>query len=167
MTETTCPPAHGAATASDDEVLLSDLRRAANVADPVPDGWRAAGSQAFAWAAVEAHPAALVYDSLPVRGGVGTRGGGPAQRSLRYTAGTATATVTVEIDLDIGADKVRAVGRVRPLVPSAVVALTTDGLVDGDCDPSGAFRFDELPRRPFCLVVTAPGRSVKTGWVVA
>ena len=55
----------------------------------------------------------------------------------------------------------------RSLVPSAVVALTTDGLVDGDCDPSGAFRFDELPRRPFCLVVTAPGRSVKTGWVVA
>ena len=167
MTDTTCPAVPGAATASDDDVLLSELRRAANVADPVPDAWQAVARQAFTWAAVDAQPATLVYDSYSVRrGGIGTRGGGPVQRSLRFTAGAPAAGVTVEIELDVGADKLRAVGRVRPVAPGAVAALTAGGRVDGDCDPSGEFRFDELPRRPFCLVVTTPGRSVKTGWVV-
>lgn len=166
MTDTTVPAAAGGA-ASDDDRLLSELRRLGGVADPVPDGWRAVARDAFAWTAIEADAAVLVYDSHTARRGrPAGDGSGPALRSLRYRTGVGAAAVTVEIDLDVGADKVRVSGSVRPVAPHAVSALTTSGRVVGDCDPSGAYRFDELPRRPFCLVVGSPGGSVKTGWVV-
>lgn len=166
MTDTTVPAVPDG-TEPDDEVLLAELRRVGTTADPLPDGWRSTGHDAFAWAAIEGDVARLVYDSQPAgRGRVDDHGSRASQRSLRYTAGVGSAAVTVEIDLDLGVDKARVTGRVRPVVPHAVVAITAHGRVAGDLGPSGAYRLDELPRRPFCLVVTSPGASVKTGWVV-
>ena len=167
MTDTTVPAVPGGTESDDDEVLLDELRRVGTAADPLPDGWRATGHEAFAWATIEADVGRLVYDSHSAgRGRVDDHGSRASQRSLRYTAGVGSAAVTVEIDLDVGVDKARVTGRVRSVTPHAVVALTAHDRVAGDIDPSGAYRFDELPRRPFCLVVSSPGGSVKTGWVV-
>jgi hypothetical protein len=152
---TTVPPSHDA--------LAADLHRALAAADPVPDAWRAAARASFAWAAVDAAPAPLVYDSRAALGGrVGARALGPAPRELRFAAGSAT----VEVELDAGADKLRLVGRLAPGRATSVVAVWPGGSAEARSDDAGVFRLDELPRRPLCLhVPSAP--AIKTAWIVA
>jgi hypothetical protein len=154
---TAVPPSHDA--------LAAELHRAVVTADPVPGAWRAAARACFAWTAVDATPALMVYDSLAARG---DRGGdrrvgvAPAPRELRFAAGT----LTVEVDLDTGADKLRLVGRLTPARATAVVAFWPEGAAEARSDEAGVFRLDELPRRPLALHVRdAP--AVKTGWIVA
>jgi hypothetical protein len=155
-------------TADDaDDLLVAELRRVAGVADPVPPGWADAAHGAFAWATVPGVPARLTYDSRTAassgRGDV--LFAGPAQRTMRFTAGAGPARAELELELDIGADKVRVLGRVRPGRRATVVALSTAGRTVAHADDSGTFRFDELPRRPFCVVIDGP-QPLKTGWVV-
>ena len=52
---------------------------------------------------------------------------GPAQRTVRFTTSAGPARVDVELELDVGADKVRVVGRVRPVRGTSVVVLSTAG----------------------------------------
>jgi hypothetical protein len=155
-------------TADDaDDLLVAELRRVAGVADPVPPGWADAAHGAFAWATVPGVPARLTYDSRTAASG--GRGdvlfAGPAERTVRFTAGAGPARAEVELELDIGADKVRVLGRVRPGRRATVVALSTAGRTVAHADDSGTFRVDELPRRPFCVVIDGP-QPLKTGWVV-
>jgi hypothetical protein len=155
-------------TADDaDDLLVAELRRVAGVADPVPSGWADAARGAFAWATVPGVPARLTYDSRTAASG--GRGdvlfAGPAERTVRFTAGAGPARAEVELELDIGADKVRVLGRVRPGRRATVVALSTAGRMVVHADDSGTFRVDELPRRPFCVVIDGP-QPLKTGWVV-
>lgn len=165
MTETAASADESAVDA--DDLLVSELRRAAGTADPPPPGWADAARAAHAWVALPGRPARMTYDSRSAA--TGRRGpgapGGPAQRTVRFTAGAGPARVSVELELDVGADKVRVVGRIRPGGPAAVVALSTGGRTAADADATGSFRFDELPRRPFCVVVGG-SLPVKTGWVV-
>ena len=156
MTDTAAtPPGHDA--------LAADLRRVATLADPVPDSWLDVATASFAWAAIDAEPAQLAYDSRSARGGrVGSaRASGAAPREVRYTAGS----LTVELELDVGADKLRVLGRVLPPRRVDVVALWPEGRSQVVSDVGGAFRFDELPRRPLCLHVTGEP-AVKTGWII-
>lgn len=150
-----------------DDLLVAELRRVASVADPVPPGWTEVGHGAFAWAKVPGIPARLTYDSRTAassgRGDVLFTG--PAQRTVRCTAGAGPARVEVELELDVGADKVQVVGRVRPGHRTTVVALSTAGRTVAHADESGTFRIDELPRRPFCVLIDGP-QPIKTGWVV-
>jgi hypothetical protein len=150
-----------------DELLVAELRRVAVVADPVLPGWTDTAHRAFAWAALPGVPARLTYDSrTAVSSGRGdVLFAGPAQRTVRFTAGAGPARVEVELELDIGADKLRVLGRIRPARRASVVALSTGGRAVAHADESGTFRVDELPRRPFCVLVDGPHR-VKTGWVV-
>jgi hypothetical protein len=84
---------------------------------------------------------------------------------VHFMADAAPARFEVELELDIGADKLRVVGRIRPARRASVVAVSTGGRAVAHADESGTFRVDELPRRPFCVLVDGP-HPVKTGWVV-
>ena len=164
MTDT--PAATPSTAAPNDDQLMSVLHRAAALGDPVPDGWRAAAREAFAWAAVGGEVARLVHDARSARDGrVEGRLAGFAQRTLRFRAGDGPRSTVLEIELDIGADKVRATGRLRPPGPAMVVAMSSSGRVSAPAGPDGVFRVDELPRRPFCLLVTGE-TALKTEWIV-
>jgi hypothetical protein len=155
MTDTAATPPHL-------DALADELRRVAALADPVPESWRAAASNSFAWAAIDAVPAQLSYDSRAGR--AGRIGGTPVGATLRevvYSAGS----LAVELELDVGADKLRLLGHVVPARRVDVVALWPEGRSETTSGDDGAFRFDELPRRPFCLHVLGD-TPVKTGWVV-
>jgi hypothetical protein len=149
-----------------DDALLAELRRVVATADPVPAGWGDAAMSSFAWMSIDALPAQLAYDS---RSGHRTNGGGgdgvpspgAALRELRYT----NASLAIELELDVGADKLRVLGRVAPARRAHVVALWPQGSDEAASDDSGTFRFDELPRRPLCVVVTG-AHPVKTGWII-
>jgi hypothetical protein len=145
------------------DALAAELRRVVAIADPAPEGWRSAASAAYAWAAIDAAAAPLVYDSHAVRGGrVGTSHvTGATVREMRFAVGP----LAVELDVDAGADKVRVVGRVTPARAVEIAALWPEGRVATTSDDDGSYRFDELPRRPLCLHVTGTP-AVKTGWVV-
>ncbi len=148
-----------------DDLLVVELGRIAGLADPVPPGWAATAHAAFAWAAETGVPARLTYDSRSVGGRRGDILGGPAQRTVRFTAGAGPARVEIELELDIGADKLRLLGHVRPARRATVVVVSTAGRTTAPTDEAGTFRVDELACRPFCVVVE--GRQpVKTGWVV-
>lgn len=144
------------------DALADELRRAAGVADPVPESWRAVASGSFAWAVIDAVPAQLSYDSLATRAGrIGGTSTGATPREVVYSAGSQA----VELELDVGADKLRLLGQVVPSRRVDVVALWPEGRSETTSGDDGAFRFDELPRRPFCLHVLGD-TPVKTGWVV-
>jgi hypothetical protein len=152
-----------AASTPADDVLVAELRRLAALADPVPGGWRDAATVGFAWASIPAAPAGMAYDSRAVPGiRVDAPGlSGSAVREVRYTAGDQA----VELDLDMGADKLRLVGRVVPARQAEVAVIWPEGREEAPCDEGGSFRFDQLPRRPLCVVV-AGDRPVKTGWII-
>jgi hypothetical protein len=154
-----------AAPLPSDDALDAELRRVAALADPVPDAWRDVARASFAWAAIDAAPAQLTYDSRSSRSE--RLGGGPlsgaAPRQLRYLA---AGSLGVEVEIDVGADKLRLLGRLVPARVADVVALWPGGRREAASDPGGTFRFDELPRLPLCLQVCGE-QPVKTGWIVA
>lgn len=156
MTDTAAPWPRG-------DALAADLRRALGLVDPVPDAWRDAATDAFAWAAVDAAPARLEYDSRGLRGRRAHDQGLPGTevREVRYVA----RDVALALELDVGADKLRLLGRIEPPGRAAVVLAWPEGRWDGESGDDGTFRVDELPRRPFCVVVDG-ARPVKSGWVV-
>ncbi|HET9611119.1 MAG TPA: hypothetical protein VFP06_16030 [Acidimicrobiales bacterium] len=156
MTDTAAPWPRG-------DALAADLRRALGLVDPVPEAWRDAATDAFAWAAVDAAPARLEYDSRGLRGRRAHDQGLPGTevREVRYVAGD----VALALELDVGADKLRLLGRIEPPGRVVVVLAWPEGRWDGESDDDGTFRVDELPRRPFCVVVDG-ARPVKSGWVV-
>jgi hypothetical protein len=158
MTAAAAPP-------PSDDALDAELRRVAALADPVPDHWHDVARAGFAWAAIDAAPAHLTYDSRSGRSG--RLGGGPlsgaAPRELRFVA---TGSLGVEVEIDVGADKLRVLGRLVPARIAEVVALWPGGRREAVSEPGGTFRFDELPRLPLCLHVCGE-HSVKTGWIVA
>lgn len=144
-----------------DDALLGALRRAVAAADPVPDDWHDAASSSFAWASIDAEPATLAYDSCSTGGPPGAVLVGPVVREMRFTRGP----LSIELDVDVSGDTLRVLGRVSPARSVEVLALWPEGKTDVTSDHGGGFRFDELPRRPLCVVVGGE-RPVKTGWVV-
>jgi hypothetical protein len=154
---------HTAATAPGDDSLLADLHRVVAVGDPVPDDWRAAASSSFRWSSIDAEAAELAYDSISGRDRRigGGHISGFALRELRYVAGARA----IELELDVGDDKLRVLGRLIPARRADVVATWPEGRRVTTTDDDGAFRFDELPRRPLSVYVTGDHR-VKTGWIL-
>lgn len=160
-------PAASAGSDDDaDDLLVAELSRVAGVADPVPEAWAAVAHDAFGWARLPGLAARLTYDSNPAPDAQGAAPvASTAVRTVRFTAGAGPALVRVEVELDIGADKIRVLGRVDPGRPGPVVAVAGSGRTVAEADAEGGFRFDELPRRPFCVLVDGP-QPVKTGWIV-
>ena len=117
----------------------------------------------FGWHRIDAEPAELVYDAAsgrdPRLGGVQLAGG--TLRELRYTAGART----LAVEVDVADDKVRVAGMVTPPVAVEVMVVWPEGLDTVTSGAAGDFRFDELPRRPLCLVVKGDAPA-KTGWIL-
>lgn len=145
---------------STDDALLAALRRVVMAADPVPGAWYEAAGASFAWVSIDAEHATLAYDSTST-GPPGAVPVGPVVRELRFACGP----VSVELEVDASGDALRVLGRVRPARSVEVLALWPEGKLEVMSDDAGTFRFDELPRRPLCVVVGGE-RPVKTGWIV-
>lgn len=150
-------------TVPDDAVIADELHRLAALGDPVPPAWHAGAQVGIAWVTIPAEAAQLEYDSVSPHppGGVAPRPPGAATREVRFTAGP----LAVELELDIGADKIRLRGRLAPARRVGVAVLWPDGREESHSDETGAFRVDDLPVRPLCVVVGGSD-PVKTGWVV-
>jgi hypothetical protein len=150
-------------TSPDDTGVADGLHRLAALGDPVPPSWRDAALVGVAWTTIPAEPARLAYDSVvPPR----PPPDGPwlsctAVREVRYAA----SALAVELELDVGADMLRLLGRLVPARRVGVAVLWPEGREESDSDEAGAFRFDDLPVRPLCIVVGGSD-PVKTGWVV-
>ncbi|HEX8804114.1 MAG TPA: hypothetical protein VF743_07970, partial [Acidimicrobiales bacterium] len=72
---------------------------------------------------------------------------------------------TVAVELRVTAGGVGVVGRATPPAPGRVVAVWPQGSETTEADGTGAFRLDDLPRRPLSFVVEGDP-PLKTGWVV-
>jgi hypothetical protein len=154
---------HTSAPLPTDDALVDELRRVRAVADPVPDAWLRAAIAGLGWRGIDAEPATLAYDSLSGRD-PRLGGGSPGTqvvRELRYAAGAAG----LSLELDLNDDRLRVVGEVSPPAAVEVVAMWPEGRLATTADDQGAFRVDDLPRRPLCFVVGGES-PVKTGWIL-
>jgi hypothetical protein len=149
----------------DDHALLAELRRIAVLGDPVPEGWRAAAGVGLAWASIPAEAARLAYDhrALPGRSRSDLGSLTSGVRELRYATGTSAVELSLEIEPV--SRRVRLTGRLDPARPAAISVVWPEGREDTQTDGEGAFLFQDLPRRPLCVVV-AGDHPVKTAWIV-
>jgi hypothetical protein len=140
----------------DDDRLFDELRRAAEVHDPVPDRMVAAANAAYTFRTFEAELAALVFDSHAPEAGQLVRGtSAPRTLSFRSAAGG------LELEVAREAGGLRLIGQLSPAraidielsTPEATTAITSDAL--------GRFVARVSPPRPFLLRF----ESVMTGWV--
>jgi len=155
---------HTSAPLPTDDALVDELRRVRALADPVPEAWLRAALASLGWQDIDAEPAALAYDSMsgrdPRLGGGST--GPQVVRELRYAAGAAG----LSLEVDVNGDRLRVVGDISPAAAVEVVAVWPEGQVATTADDGGAFRLDDLPRRPVCFVVAGES-PVKTGWILS
>jgi hypothetical protein len=151
-----------------DDATLAELRRVAAQADPVPAAWRAAAGGAYAWLSAHGEPARLAYDARSAVAGLRSSGPAPVpHRSLRFVADGWGADAVVEVDVDVMADTLVVAGRLRPPRAVTVTLVVLDEVPSTtDAADDGAFRFDELPRRPFYLLAGGV-MACKTAWVMA
>lgn len=155
---------HTAVPLPTDDALVDELRRLAAFADPLPAAWRAAATASYGWHRIEAEPAALAYDSLsgrdPHLGRLHLAG--RVLRELRWTGGGRA----VAAEVDVSDDRLRVAGQVSPWATVEVLAVWPEGLDKVTSGEQGGFRFDDLPRRPLCLVIGGDA-PLKTGWILA
>jgi hypothetical protein len=154
---------HTAAPLPTDDALLEELRRLAAAADPVPAGWWDDAGAAFGWHQIAAEPAALAYHALSGRDpGLGrVQLAGRVLRELRWTG----AGREVAVEVDVGDERLRLVGTVSPAAVVQVTAVWPDGHENVTTGEQGRFTFDDLPRRPMCLVVGGD-QPLKTCWIL-
>jgi hypothetical protein len=151
---------HTSAPLPTDDALVDELRRVRALADPVPDAWLRAARASLGWQDIDAEPAVLAYDSLSGRDP--RQPGTQVVRELRYAAGAAG----LSLEVAVNSDQLRVVGEVSPSAAVEVVAVWPEGQLVTTADDEGAFRFDDLPRRPVCFVVAGES-PVKTGWILS
>lgn len=138
--------------------LEARLRRAAELADPVPPGLTDAALAAYSLRTLDAELARLTFDSL-VEGAGAVRGDGP--RTLTFTVGQ----VTVEIELA----EHRLVGQLLPVTGRAGIELRRpSGTISVRADDLGRFTVEPFAPGPFSLRChLPPDRTVVTDWFSA
>ena len=137
--------------------LLDELRRVVAAADPVPRSWRRAARVAARWAGGDLPRARLVFEAEPDALGVRA----PGRRELRFAAGGRAVAVTVDVDGEV----VRLVGQLDPAGGRGGGGGGGAGRPPPPPRADGRFHFDDLPRRPLCLVTGGEDR-VRTSWFV-
>jgi hypothetical protein len=168
VTDLVCPPEGsppGSLDAADDAVV-AELRRAAALADPVPGAWRAAARDAYEWRGAPGEPARLVYEAqAPGDAGADRTPARDVRRSLRFVADGWGNDARIELDLERRVDALGLTGRLRPARAARVTVVVDRHTVTVEADDDGGFRFDDVPPRPFHLLVGGV-IACKTGWVV-
>jgi hypothetical protein len=138
--------------------LEARLRRAAELADPVPPGLTDAAVAAFSFRTLDAELARLTFDSL-VEGAGAVRGDGP--RTLTFTAGE----VTVEVELA----EDRLLGQLLPATGRAEIEVRrASGTTSVRADDLGRFTAEPFAPGPFSLRChLPPNRTIVTDWFSA
>lgn len=144
-----------------DDDLMSRVRAAFEVLDPVPDDVLAAGRSALAWRMPSAALAELARDRAGHAGGV--RGG--TGRALTF----ACPGLTVEIEVSASGPGHEITGRLVPAAPAAV-EVRHAGLAAGEltarAEDAGLFCLPRVPAGLVSLVLRLPdGTSVVTSWI--
>jgi len=146
---------------SDDRLgLEEELRRAAELLDPVPEHLVRQAVSAYAWHTVDAELAELTFDSLAPEHAAAVRGPG-APRLLTFEA----ATVTVEIEITECGDARRLTGRISPPRPAGVELCHPDRRLTVPTDELGRFSCDGLRPGPLGLRCRTAEQTVVTDWV--
>jgi hypothetical protein len=139
---------------TDDDRLEADLRRAADIMDPVPAHLIQSAVDAFSLSTLDDELAELAFDSLgeaaPVRSGGGTR-----------LVGFTTGAVRIELELTTGDDSCRILGRLTPPQPADIEVRQRHTRTD----PLGRFSYDDLARGPFILRCRLPHMVIVTEWI--
>jgi hypothetical protein len=147
----------------DDDALADELRRAAQLIDPVPPELLHSAAGAFTWRTVDAELAELVFDSLVQEPAV-VRGTGEP-RLLTFQA----AALTVEVEVVAEGAARRVVGRLIPARPAEVEIRFGDGLLTVTADELGRFAATwpgAGPMRLRCRADDDPGSAIViTEWV--
>jgi hypothetical protein len=138
----------------EDSALEDQLRRAADLLDPVPPSALQAALAAFTYRTVDAELAELTFDSLaesaPVRGG-------EQPRFLTFRTGSRT------IEIEITGPPRRIVGRLSPPEPAGVEIRHPAGTSAVTADALGRFNAPLPGSGPFSLRCG----GVVTDWVGA
>ncbi|MGI5282012.1 hypothetical protein ACQEVF_01660 [Nonomuraea polychroma] len=140
---------------TDDDRLEADLRRAADIMDPVPAHLIQSAVDAFSLSTLDDELAELAFDSLaepaaPVRSGGGTR-----------LVGFTTGAVRIELELTTGDDSCRILGRLTPPQPADIEVQQRHTRTDA----LGRFSYDGLARGPFILRCRLPHMLIVTEWI--
>ncbi|MFI5908270.1 hypothetical protein [Dactylosporangium sp. NPDC051541] len=147
----------------DDDALMEELRRAAAVADPVPDLVLINARAAFATRDLDAQLAALVADSLAAAGEpAAVRGPGEGESLLLFAAGPA------EIDLAVveRPGGLTLIGQLTGAEPTGCELERGDGHREPvEVDELGRFLISGVPPGPLRLHCrVAPDNLVVTPW---
>jgi hypothetical protein len=140
---------------TDDDRLEADLRRAADIMDPVPAHLIQSAVDAFALSTLDDELAELAFDSLaepaaPVRSGGGTR-------LVSFTTGA----VRIELELTMGDGSCRLLGRLTPPQPADIEVRQRRARTDA----LGRFSYDDLPPGPFALRCHLSDLVIVTEWI--
>jgi hypothetical protein len=143
----------------DDDMLLAALRAAVEARAAVPDGFIAAGRNAYAWHNIDAELARLSYDSLLEDARAALRSETASIRALTFQS----AHFAIEVEVTDDALFCQLV----PAQPGTAEIVTRSGqAVSAPIDEVGCFTFGPLPDGPFRLRChTETQAEVRTGWV--
>jgi hypothetical protein len=146
----------------EDTALLQELRRAADLHDPVPPEVLAAAKASFTWRTIDAELAELSFDSLVDDDSVLVRGG-DQPRLLTFEA----SSVTIELVIVADAAIRRVVGQLVPVQRATIQVDHSGGTAGASADELGRFRADALDPGPMRIrVVPESGQPVtETDWV--
>lgn len=139
-------------------MLENDLRRAADVMDPVPARLLQSAVESFTLRSLEAELAALSFDSLAetttVRSGYGTR-------LLSFDG----AGHTVDVELSFTDGSGRLLGSIHPPCETDVVMSRPGREVVLRTDPFGRFVCRDLEPGPLSLRCRVTGAELVTEWI--
>jgi hypothetical protein len=153
-------------TATDDDILLDELRRVFAVIDPIPQPVQIAARAAIEWRTIEAELAALVSDSVVDEPLLAVRGT-TQPRMLTFEA----PDLTIELEAEhAGDDTVRLVGQLVPPQAAQIAVRHGDDLIATHADERGRFVAGGVGQGPVSLRCrldgeTGEGRLVETAWL--
>lgn len=144
-----------------EEVLLTMLGKALDVADPVPSDVTDFAKAALGWRTIDAELAAIAYDSSTEETPAGVRNTSTA-RMLSFEAGSWT------LEIEYNAATGRFIGQIEPARGATVELHFAGGITTTGTDDLGRFTFDDVLPGPISLVCRTPGdlEVVKTEWTV-
>lgn len=146
----------------DDDRLLAELKRAVELAMPVPAAVDEFAAEVFDLVDVPGHVAELVFDSRETER-TGVRTAQPSREMSFRAPG-------VEVEVTVLAEGVRhVVGQLIPPQPATVELMCRDERRTAQADSLGRFTFDDVPAGPLslrCVLGDDPANVIQTEWMV-
>jgi hypothetical protein len=147
----------------DDDELIGELGRAAELADPVPPHLVDAGIAAYTFRTIDADLAALVFDSAQAESEQLVRSERPA-RLLSFES----TDLTIELEIIPQGDAIHLVGQILPPAVVQVDVRQLDLVSTGSTDGLGRFSLVLPGSGPFQLSLPyagAKGGATVTDWI--